>query len=153
VPYHLSKDKLSVLDDTGKVVKKHSTKAKAKAHLIALNINVSKPELKKTIPKKKAESILRYLEAVSYDALRDKIRQELIKLIPDSRYGGPWIAEHFDEYVIVELDTLEGYDYWQIPYTLSGEEVTLSDRIDWIQVERKQTWVEASEARRIEYVQ
>lgn len=118
MPYHLSKDKLSVLDDAGKVVKKHASKAKAKAHLIALNINVSKSELAKKIPKKKAESIL---------------------------------AELFDEYAMAEIDSDDGYDYWQIPYTLSGEDVTISDRIDWTQVEPKQTWVEASEARRIEH--
>jgi len=48
MPYKLSKDGLSVIDDAGKVVgKRHANRKQALAHLAALNINVVKPELKK----------------------------------------------------------------------------------------------------------
>lgn len=83
MPYKLSPDGLSVINaDTGQVEKKHPTKAKAKAHLLALRMNVKeagRDDAKKTgagkpkpkagggkypaPPRKKMEALRRYLEA------------------------------------------------------------------------------------------
>ena len=65
MPYKLSPDKLTVLDEDGEVVKKHPTPQKAKAHLIALNLNVKDSPNKPKQAKggKVKEALGRYLEA------------------------------------------------------------------------------------------
>lgn len=88
-----------------------------------------------------ARKTLRLPEAVSYDVLRDKIREALDDIYPSGGMGMPycWVAELFDEYAIIEL----GDDYWQVPYTVNGEAVTLADKTQWQAVERQQNWVPA----------
>jgi hypothetical protein len=57
MPYKLSPDGLSVIQsDTGKVVKKHPNKAKAKAHLLALRMNVKEAKPDQDSKKKKSGS-------------------------------------------------------------------------------------------------
>ena len=65
MPYKLSPDKLTVLDEDGKPVKKHDTPQKARAHLIQLNLNVkdSPNKPKQATGGKVKEALKRYLEA------------------------------------------------------------------------------------------
>lgn len=81
-------------------------------------------------------------KAISLDQLQPRVRE-----VVEAQLGPinentlvPWIAEIFDEYVIVELSQAE---YWRIPYTFDEESVELSDRTEWAKVERKTEWVEA----------
>jgi hypothetical protein len=90
---------------------------------------------------------MRVTEAISQDKLQNRLRDKL-----RSQYGGPvpsnavdlpdfWIAEFFDEYLIAEI----GNEFWQIPYTATGDglgQQEISPRDQWTMVEKDEKWVE-----------
>ena len=171
MPYHLSTDGLSVLDDQNKVVKKHPSKAKAKAHLMALNMNVKEARMFEVGARNSAPDMKRIQEihdaacqlgaecqaagrgpmmqeAVSYSFIREQVEDAVRKQITAPLDGWLYIEELFDEYAIIEMGPPEVY--WKIPYTLSGEIVTLSPRTEWQQVVEQTNWIPvATEARKI----
>lgn len=121
------------------------------AHDTLVSLGANCPGVKEatrpTRLQKLAVHFKRQAEAVSYDAARDKLRDKLRELYPEGpNTYGPYIVEMFDEYVIIELGP--PCEYWQAGYTLSGENVELSPKVEWTKVERQQSWVAATEARR-----
>jgi hypothetical protein len=73
--------------------------------------------------------------------IRDAVSAKLNPQSPNPYYSGPvspsyWVSEVYPGYVIVVCSKDEGY--YKVPYTMTGEEVTVSDQL--IPVEK--TWVE-----------
>lgn len=82
----------------------------------------------------------------SYDEQREKIKNALREQAYFDDDFMPWIAEHFDDHVIAEME----FDkYWSIPYTVNGEEIEIANKTEWAEVEKKEIWEEkrAQEAR------
>ena len=81
------------------------------------------------------------LKELSLDDIRSQIYDlinppsEVVSMSPTQRYS--YIEELYQDYVIVEAGEDVSY---KIPYTIADEEITLSDRSEWTEVE--QTWVE-----------
>lgn len=101
----------------------HSTRPEAENHRKALYANEANKAM---------------IKAISYDDIKDEIRWAIQEVYP-TEYG-PYIAELFDEYAIVDMDDM---DYWQVPYAMDGDAVTLSDKTQWSKVKPKRTWIEA----------
>jgi hypothetical protein len=117
--------------------------------LVSLGANCPgmKEAAKPTKRQKLAAHFKRQAEAVSYDAIKRKIRDKLELIYPTSPNSDyPYISELFDEYVIIEIPGPR-YEYWQAGYTLNGETIELAPQVEWTKVERQQSWVAKTEAR------
>ena len=122
------------------------------AHDTLVALGASCPGMKESVIPTKKQKLARYFkrqaEAVSYDAIKKKIRNKLEVLYPPSpQCDSPYITELFDEYVVIEIAGPR-YEYWQVGYTIDGENVELAPQMSWQKVERQQSWVMVSEARR-----
>lgn len=88
-------------------------------------------------------------EAISEESLREqfydfeeKIREALSPIMVQPSYG-PYVADIFDDYVIVE----KGSNLYKVPYTMKGDDVSF----DWgsaVEVERRTVYEPVVEAER-----
>jgi len=79
-------------------------------------------------------------ENTSIEKLQNLIRdawREINPFTPVEVEQDSWIVETYEDHIIVNV----GGDYFLIPYTKDGEEITFSDKTDWIQVEEDKEWV------------
>jgi len=106
-------------------------------------VAICKGSLKKRgwkVPKKtEGES-----ELSMYEEMREfesKLREAFMGPSNDLQpSSGPWIEDIYDEYAIIR----KGEDCWKVPYTMNGEEITVSwDKA--VEVERKVVWEEEKE--------
>jgi len=93
--------------------------------------------LKQTFPwleRRKQESLEALRERV-WRAFDTQYNRNLPGPVPISNN---WITDTYPDHVIVS----SGDKYYRVPYTDDGGTVTLAPVIEWVEVERKQEWVE-----------
>ncbi len=79
----------------------------------------------------------------SLDKQREVIRDAFYSqfgeggLVAQPPANAGWIAEVFDDHVIGEF----GDNYFKIPYSESGDEITFVGRDEWTEVEEKREWI------------
>ena len=59
---------------------------------------------------------------------------------PVSVEAHTWVVEVFDSYVVIEAD----HEMFRVNFTRSDDEIEFEDRSLWVEVEKKQEWIEKS---------
>ncbi len=133
MPYRLSKDGMCVEKKDGDQwveEKCHDSKAKAEAHLAALNKNVTSKESQ--VPVTSLDpTISRVQEAGgSLDDFINRVRDAFYKQHQGDLGYSVWVVDVFPDRVVVRTND----HYYRVELTVTDEAVTFGDRVAWQEV-------------------
>ena len=79
----------------------------------------------------------------SLDAMRERIWRAFDAQYGDRggfapTYGGPWLTDTFPDHIIIS----SADKYYRVPFTDNGSDVIFASPPEWVEVERKQEWIE-----------
>ncbi len=133
MPYRLSKDGLCVEKKDGDQwveEKCHDSKAKAEAHLAALNKNVTSKESQVLATGQVPAPGWVQEAGGSLDDFINRVRDAFYKQHQGDLGYSVWVVDVFDDHVIVRMED----HYYRVELAVTDEAVTFGDRVGWQEV-------------------